>query len=515
LNQDKKAGMETKNPSVRIRGWEYLIVLALVGALYGISVAPGVLWQDNGMAQVRVVERDFVGDLGLALAHPLFYLIAQAFQSLPFSDSAYKTNLVSAVFGTLTVANFYLLVSLLLAKFVIRRHAAVLAALSLRLAHTFWQFSAMGEVYSVSTFILTCELLVFVRFTNTGHRGWWLLLWFLNGLECSNHVLALVTLSIIILWSCFLIYRGQIRWMWIFPAAALWIVGCLPYEILGFQAWSKGESLKAVLHSMLFGQYQSQVLNVHINIRLLGMAMAGIVLNFLTPNVLLIPAGWATARKFISRGTFFFLLLLTVVHLAFASRYPVRDQYSFFIIPVLLLAIWLGFGAAWILTRWSKRAMIPLVLLALIPPVGYAFIPSLVHRVAPNFAAPPVAYRDAAEYFFWPWKTGYHGPDRLAEEVFAMAKPDAIVIADSTTSRPFIYHQKAKNERTDILVVSDLYGKIPAEEKVQKLTEELKLRQIYIVRPYPEYTPKWILEHFRWVPAGPVYRIERVLEKGK
>ena len=95
-------------------GLEYLLVLIAAGILYTLSVAPGVLWQDSGMAQIRVVQHDYVGRLGLALAHPLYYLIAQGFQWLPFRESAFKTNLVSTTFATLTVANLYLFLSLLL-----------------------------------------------------------------------------------------------------------------------------------------------------------------------------------------------------------------------------------------------------------------------------------------------------------------------------------------------------------------------------------------------------------------
>ena len=91
----------------------YLLGLAAVLVLYGITVAPGPLWQDSGMAQVRVLRHDLYGSLGLALSHPLYYVLAIAFQVLPFAESAFKTNLVSAVFGAVTVANVLLIVRLL------------------------------------------------------------------------------------------------------------------------------------------------------------------------------------------------------------------------------------------------------------------------------------------------------------------------------------------------------------------------------------------------------------------
>ena len=86
---------------------EYLLAVGLALALYLLTMAPGLVWQDSGMSQVRVLEHDLVGRLGLALSHPLFYTIVIAFQGLPFASSAFKTNLVSVVFGTLTVANVF------------------------------------------------------------------------------------------------------------------------------------------------------------------------------------------------------------------------------------------------------------------------------------------------------------------------------------------------------------------------------------------------------------------------
>src|SRR5687768_15446425 len=119
-------------------GKAWILVLFLAGIVYVISLAPGPVWQDNGLIQCRVLRRDLFGQLGLALSHPLYYVIAIAFQALPFGESAYRTNLVSAVFGAITVANIFLLLALMTG----RRLPAVAGALSVGVAHTFWQHAA-------------------------------------------------------------------------------------------------------------------------------------------------------------------------------------------------------------------------------------------------------------------------------------------------------------------------------------------------------------------------------------
>jgi hypothetical protein len=485
---------------------EYLGVLSAVVLLYLITVAPGPLWQDNGMAQVRVLQHDYTGQLGLALAHPLFYLIAQLFQFLPIASSALKTNLVAAVFAAFTVANVYLLLSLLLRDQPTRRIAALIGTISLALAHTFWQHASLAEVYSVSTAILTLELVLLVHFYQTDQVCWWLAALFFNGLECSNHMLAVVSLVPILFWSLWLVRQEKLNLRWFPLALLLWIVGALPYEYLGFQAWQGGASFSQVIHSMLFGEYQQQVLNVSLRPILLVTTLGVFLLNFPTPNIWLIPAGLLRAKKMLPASLVGLLALLTIFHLLFAMRYPVRDQYTFFIITIVLLAIWLGIGAGSFLLnkpRWTLTTLI----MTFLSPLVYAFLPSLVLHIKPDFAHPPIPYRSEAQYFFWPWKTGYHGPERLVNEVFKLAGPDAIILADSTTIRPFQYAQLTSNLRPDVTIIESLYRDLTETSRIEQLSQALASRQVFIIRPYVNYAPQWILKNFKFEPASPIFRI--------
>jgi len=133
------SGIGVQRAAGAVRTYEYFVVLLAAGTLYVATVAPGPLWQDSGLAQLRVLRHDLRGGLGLALSHPLFYLIAIAVQAVPWGESAYKTNLVASLFGAVTVANVYLLLRLLGG----RTAAAAVGAVSLAVAHTFWQHCAL------------------------------------------------------------------------------------------------------------------------------------------------------------------------------------------------------------------------------------------------------------------------------------------------------------------------------------------------------------------------------------
>ncbi len=488
---------------------EYLVCLFLVGVVYIVSVAPGVLWQDNGLAQIRAYLQDFRGNLGLALAHPLFYMIAQIFQLLPFKDPAFKTNLVACVFGILTVANVYLFLSLILKDKAYRRFSAIIGAGTLALAHTFWQHSAMCEVYSVTTFFLTIELICFVKFLREYNPFWFYLLWFFNGVECSNHVLALLTLFCIILWSAEFLKRKKITFIHIVCGFAFWIIGALPYELFGLMEYISGTALTEVIKSMLFGlHYKTQVLNTNITLKMILISLAIIVLNFPTPNLLLIFPGIRRSIKVIHKQMYGFLILATIVHFLFAVRYNVRDQYTFFIITVLFFSIWIGLGASVVVTKY-KKFKLPILVFLLFPPIVYSFLPYFVERFKIDLGYyPAIPYREEAKYFLVPWKTGYRGPQKFAEEVFKIVPKNSLIIVDSTASRPLVYYQLVYGKRRDIKITYALFPLIKDKsEKVEKLRELIKKRDCYIVRPYPGYCPRWVLNNFRIVKAGPIYKI--------
>jgi len=111
----------------------YLVVLALAMALYTISCTPSAVWQDSGMIQYRVWHNDIEGRLGLALSHPLFYMLTIAAKHVPFGEFGCKVNMTTAIISAVAVANLFLLVRLWLGK----TFPAIIGAATLALSHTF------------------------------------------------------------------------------------------------------------------------------------------------------------------------------------------------------------------------------------------------------------------------------------------------------------------------------------------------------------------------------------------
>ena len=94
----------------------YCLVFTIFAVIYGVSCAPGLLWQDSGLIQYRVLHHDIHGFFGLALAHPLYYWVAFGARAVPIGDVLFRINLISALAGAIAVANVFLLVRLWLGQ---------------------------------------------------------------------------------------------------------------------------------------------------------------------------------------------------------------------------------------------------------------------------------------------------------------------------------------------------------------------------------------------------------------
>src|SRR5690349_751336 len=112
-------------------------------ALYICTASRQVQWQDSGEFVLRVFRGEVLDSLGLALSHPLhFWISTLGVRILPI-EPPFAISLVSAFFGAIAVANVMGIVT----QVTNNRLAAVLAALGLAFAHTFWRMSTVVEVY--------------------------------------------------------------------------------------------------------------------------------------------------------------------------------------------------------------------------------------------------------------------------------------------------------------------------------------------------------------------------------
>ncbi len=486
----------------------YVAVFLAAAALYVVTCAPGSVWQDGGLIQYRVWHNDIEGRLGLALAHPLYYLIAIPGKHIICGEFGRRVNVVTALISAFAVANMFLLLRLWLKRSV----PALVGAVTLALSHTFWWHAATPETYNLASGLLLAELIMLVRFGQTGRVRYLYLLALINGLAVSNHMLASIACVCYVVPLLILAGRNRVTIGQLGAMALLWAAGALPYGYLIVRSIMRTGDFWGTLSSAMFGtSWRGTVLNTSLSWRLVKENVMWISLNYPTPNILLLFVGLFSVRK-VSREKWLgnTVLALSAAYLVFAFRYTVPDRYAFFTPFYCMGSVVIGVGAYEIVRRWKVAgpAMLALSLLS-IP--AYVAAPTIAERAGVTSGrAREIPYRNDYKYFLRPWKTGYRGAERFADEVLGAVEQGAIIVcsSDATTAGPLLYAQEVRGRRPDVKIISE-FGKNEAAPNVDEQTIDAVLAEaaVYVVSPVRGYCPVFLLERYDFKAEGLVWRV--------
>jgi hypothetical protein len=488
----------------------YLAVLLAAGAFYAVSGAPGALWQDSGLIQYRVWHNDIEGFLGLALSHPLYYILAIGAKYVPFGGFAHRVNLVSAMAGAVAVANLYLLVRLWLGK----RFPAVVAAVTFAVSHTFWRHASIAETYTPWTMLFLGELVMLVQYHKTRKVGYLYALGLLNGLAIAVHVLSSIPLVCYAALFAVLLAKKTIRPKDVAVVALLWILGALPYEYLIARNMIGSGDVLGTLGSAAFGErWQQDVLNTSVSWRIVKENVLLMLLNFPTPNAVLFIVGCYALRE-VGPGSAFrtVTLVLLVLFFAFAFRYSISDRYAFFIPFYGMVSILVGLGAHVVQVRVRPRAVLYLIgAFSLLPVAVYAVTPALAEQTNLMIGTRgDVPYRNDYEYFLQPWKTGYRGAERFAQEALDTAEENGVIYADTTTVGPLLYMQEVKGRRPDVKIVTGIVSSPGAPAYGEHAMEQLiASHPVYVTSKSAGYCPAFIRQRYELVQAGVLWQVVR------
>jgi hypothetical protein len=491
--------------------------------LYLLSCAPGALWQDSGLIQYRIWHNDIEGFSGLAISHPLFYLLAIGAKYIPLGEFGHRVNLLAAIAAAAAVANVFLFVHLWLGK----RFPAIVAALTLGVSHTFWSHASIIETYTLWAALFTAELIMLLQYSKTRRVSYLYWLGLLNGLAIAVHMLASIPLLCYAVFLIVLLVKRNIHCRELVIIVLLWIVGALPYECLIIKNIVQTGDVAGTLASAAFGlRWQGAVLNTSLSAKLVKQDFQYILYNFATPNILLFFVGcFALLRDRARPGLRNILLVLAVLFFLFAFRYTIADRYAFFIPFYCVASIIIGAGA-YVANEKAQRHrgtgaqrnfltlclsyFVPLCLTAgLLPAFVYAYAPSLAAKMQLDLGTrSDIPYRNDYKYFLQPWKTGYDGPECFAEQALEAVENNAVVYADSTTVAPLLYVQEVKGTRPDVKIVSGT-AKSKDAPRFDKTTIEQLLQDshVYVVSSKPDYCPAFILDDYELVRAGLLWRV--------
>ena len=479
---------------------DYFVVFLAAAVLYIATCAPGPLWQDSGMYQYRIWHNDIEGKLGLALSHPLYHIIGVGVKYIPLGEFAYRVNLISAISTAFTIANLFLLLRLWLGK----NAPAVLAAITLALSWTIWQSASIAEVYTLYSALLLAELIMLLQYVKTKRVGFLYLLALFNGLAIANHMWGIIPFTCYVIFVAVLLVQKQIRLRNLTVFVGLWVIGAVPYEYLIIKNIIQTGDFTATLASAFFGKnWSGAVLNTHLSARLIKENLILLAYNFSTPNIIFFFAGFCGLKKISpSRGFTNVLLASLILFFVFAFRYKVPDRYAFFIPFYCLVSVLIGVGFNSLITQPNRKILCRIVfILALLPIPTYIIAPVVAEKT--QFKLPTkrnIPYRNEYIWFLRPWKTGYYGPERFADEVFNTAEQNSVIYADSTTVSPLLYLQEVKKRRSDAKIISGIASSEDSPEfNEQTITKLLAERAVYVVSPIEGYCPDFLLERYDFV----------------
>jgi len=127
-----------------------LILVLVLSLVYAITLAPDITWANRGADGGDLITAAATGGVSHPPGYPTYLILARLFQFLPVGTLAFRTNLLSAVCGVLSA----LLVADLvrrsyIGKATIGRWAGFVAGLGFGLSPLLWSQAIITEVYTL------------------------------------------------------------------------------------------------------------------------------------------------------------------------------------------------------------------------------------------------------------------------------------------------------------------------------------------------------------------------------
>lgn len=486
-------------------GWVFAAGLLL----YVATCAPGLLWGDSAMFEYRVWSFDLTGELGLALSHPLYILLARVVALLPIGDVAYRVNLFSAVCAAATLPFAFHLIR----DVTHSGKAAICGTALLAVSHTFWMHAVIAEVYALYSLSLLIELTLILKFVRSENPRWLMAALFVNGLTTSNHVLGLLHLP-----GYFLLWLHATRTRSIRPKhipalLAAYLLGLGPYIALIIHQITAGTGVGAALHSALFGNtFAGKVLDTHFSLtRQAGRTAAYFLMNFPTPiAILAIPGMIHVLRDRRLRWFGVFLLSLFAVNFVFAFRYTVPDQYVFFMPCYVIAALLTGIGIRNLVSR-SKGWAIACIALALLPAAVYEVAPIVMPKSGVTIGTKrDIPGRNTYSYFIRPRKNGEYSAINFTTKALDTAAPDGLLVADGTVKNALVYAREVRGIDPGVYLHfgPDLTPSPPVVPLDPDTVAEFVDRDAaFVCSNIVPYVPKWIADEYDLVPRNVIFQI--------
>lgn len=417
------------------------------------TLAPSVLWSDEGEFQFQIAVLGVPHQTG----YPLYVLLGKVWTWLaPVGDVAYRVNLLSAVFGALTVVLVYFTIKRLSGA----RLAALAGAAALAVSPAFWQQSSIAGVRTFHTAFVALITLLAVG----ALQGWASVgtLALAVGLSLAHHRMTLLLLPGLA-WIAAQVVDWK-DWRKVGRLALLILAPQLFYVyLLVRQEWGSAagflhyvlatQEVPIVLgksHAEIVGQFANQVFPALWR----ALTPPGLLVALIGLAALL--AGNDQNRR-VWRAAGVYLAVNIPINIVFAGIHFTEDPTKYLTHGLTLMAAAFGVGLAWLPARLARERKLRLALAAL----------GLAVPLASGVFSFSFADQSRVDWI------GAFTLDRMTG-----IESGSVIVADWSFGWPMRYHQGVEGHRRDLTVLIRSQS-----TEAQAEAALLAGQPVYIVKP--------------------------------
>jgi len=529
-------------------------ILALSLAFYVYTLSPSLGWEDAPKFPTQAYLHKLSA---LPWNHPIYILIGYLFTKIPVGDVAYRVNLVSAVFGSLTLVVMFSLLRLLFSSEKgagenVKLVAALGATLSLMVSRTFWFHSVTTEVYIVLSFFTVAIIYCLARFDIKGETRFLYLGFFLYGLSVSVHLMTVCALPGLVIYLIMMApissgHKGtSLNLRRIATSGLFFLIGFSLYLGIAVKDFIYiNNGIHAPLTTINFltgGRFKANVLYATYPLYYSPLQAIGYhFYDFMVFGTLL---GIFGIFRFLVKDIrrFGYIFSIYASYLAFAILYYVSDQNAFYLPALTIFAVFIGYGLLGLFGLFKTRAKVSVVaaasmaVLLVAPVIVYHTLPDYIagldqeqrekweERVIFNYGRRGNWELQAKwqqegrglliKHYLNPNQRGDFTAREYGESILDSLPPNSVFITgglfDWYAYALIDYLQVVENKRPDVThIYWDWY--LPDDElryriMVRAIQSNLGKRPIFVSAPFCNRLSS-ALPSYRFLPYGLVYRI--------
>ncbi len=443
-------------PQCRALAVEVVTVLVVTMGFYFVTMCPTIGFGDTALivnAMMRAHLDSHVNN------HPLSVGLGYLLTQLPFGSIAFRANLLSVIFGALTV-------SLLFASFRVHgvsRLIAVLAAAAAAVSHSLWWHSTIVENYAVSAALIAGCYLLLTLFQISTDRRFLYATCVVAGLSIFNHVQNGFLCIGVAVAGFAALYRAVDRIKALLTCLLCACLGLLPWFFLVAREASSSLGLRGALEDAFVGKFKETFFSESV-----GKAVYEVsyLMWWQSPLGVMVLGALLGIFWYISRFGVSAPLLGMVTHLALTfavfAGYATWDRFAFLLAGFVGLHYFAGLGLGSLSGLLGKPRGLALVtvwvcITLLVGPTVYGNVVAWAHNPLSvwhrtHSGGYSSNLYNQAEYVANPNKRSYREVEIFADLLFAKLPPNSFFLDDDSRSYyPLAdYFQRYYGKRRDV-----------------------------------------------------------------